>query len=97
MAKKKSAAKKTAKKTAKKKKTTRRKKKGPTPEEEWETLKSQVGLENLSSYSMTGTFAANSAIEHPKFGVGIVTAALPNKIQVAFKEGTKFLVHNRAT
>ena len=84
------------KKTTTKKKTTRRKKGEPTPEEAWNLLKEEVGVEQVASYAMKSQFQAKSAIEHPKFGLGIVTEVYPSKIEVTFKEGAKVLVHNRA-
>ena len=44
---------------------------------------------------MKAKFALANAIEHPKFGLGFVTAATNEKIEVMFSEGGRALVHNR--
>jgi hypothetical protein len=47
-------------------------------------------------YSVSGVFRPNDVIEHPTFGVGVVTHLVAgNKIQVAFKNGEKLLVCRR--
>ena len=84
-----------AKKKVTKKKTTRRKRGEPAPDEVWASLKDQVDLESAESYSMRGSFSVNTAIQHPKFGLGVITSVLSNKIEVVFEEGPKSLVHNR--
>ncbi len=78
----------------KKKKVTRRRK-TPTPEEVWEGLKNESDLDKMKDYSVKGNFPANSPINHPKFGLGVVTEVYPNKIDVVFKDGLKSLVQNR--
>src|SRR3989442_4937036 len=46
-------------------------------------------------YDMNNIFSAGDVINHPKFGLGAVEAALPpNKIEVRFQEGKKMLLHN---
>ena len=62
----------------------------------WMQLKSEVGVESLSPYKMTDHFSVQSAIEHPKFGIGFVTAAQDKKIEVVFEAGSKLLVHNQS-
>mgnify|MGYP001314531265 CR=1 FL=1 len=78
-----------------KKKTTRRRK-TPSPEEVWEGLKEKADLNNIQPYKMTGSFEENAAIEHPKFGLGIVTGSIHGKIEVVFKDGQRDLVQDRA-
>jgi hypothetical protein len=46
-------------------------------------------------YNMKAKFTLNQKIEHPKFGVGIVKMALPEKIEVVFSDEIRLLVHNR--
>ena len=75
--------------------TGRKRKKTPTPEEVWSDLKTKVNLENIESYNMKKRFAAETAIEHPKFGVGVVTESNGLSILVTFQDGEKSLVHNR--
>jgi len=47
-------------------------------------------------YNMKGKFGIDTAIQHPKFGLGVITQANPIQIEVVFEEGTKNLIHNRA-
>lgn len=43
-------------------------------------------------YSMTGTFAVDSLVDHPVFGTGAVVELLPpDKMDVMFKDGVKRL------
>jgi hypothetical protein len=47
-------------------------------------------------YSLSGAFKPNDVIEHPTFGLGVVTQLVAdNKIQVAFKNGDKLLACRR--
>ncbi|MEW6684061.1 MAG: hypothetical protein AB1451_14275 [Nitrospirota bacterium] len=47
-------------------------------------------------YSVSGIFRPNDVIEHPTFGLGVVTHLLAgDKIQVVFKNGDKLLVCRR--
>ncbi len=61
----------------------------------WHEMKETVDVNAVQDYNVKGTFSANSAINHPKFGLGIVTESLHSKIEVVFKEGPKSLVQNR--
>lgn len=63
----------------------------------WNELKAQIGVDNIISYDMTKKFSMAAAIEHPKFGLGFVTNSFHDKIEVAFQEGGRFLVHNRTS
>lgn len=60
----------------------------------WAQLKREVGVERASPYQMTSHFPVQSAIEHPRFGIGFVTSVQGKRIQVAFEKGSKLLVHN---
>jgi hypothetical protein len=62
----------------------------------WNDLRTQIGVEQVKPYNMKMKFALANAIEHPKFGVGFVTAATNEKIEVVFQEGGRALVHNRS-
>jgi hypothetical protein len=45
------------------------------------------------AYSMTATFRVNDLLNHPMFGLGLVTAAIkPDKVEVLFKEGSKLFI-----
>jgi hypothetical protein len=61
----------------------------------WAELRSQIGTDKLMPYNMKAKFPIAAAIEHPKFGVGFVTAVTNEKIDVAFEECGRSLVHNR--
>ena len=68
---------------------------GPDPAQVWEELKTQIGTDALLPYSMKTQFKLANAINHPKFGIGFVTNASHDRVDVAFAEGTRALVHNR--
>ncbi len=61
----------------------------------WNELKEQIGTDNVATYDMKKKYPMAAAIEHPKFGLGFVTNSFHDKIEVAFLEGGRFLVHNR--
>jgi hypothetical protein len=45
------------------------------------------------AYTMTGTFKQDDLLNHPTFGMGVVTGTiLPNKIEVQFRQETKMLI-----
>lgn len=46
-------------------------------------------------YTMQSQFQVKNVIEHPKFGLGLVTRSLDDKIEVNFTDGMRSLVHNR--
>lgn len=46
-------------------------------------------------YNMKTKFTSNQKIEHPKFGLGVVRMAQPEKIEVVFNDEIRMLVHNR--
>ena len=58
-----------------------------------EEIMDRVDTSTAVPYSMDEVFQKNQLIDHPTFGLGLVTSVtLPNKIEVAFKEGSKVLV-----
>lgn len=61
----------------------------------WNELKTQIGVDHILPYNMRTKYALANAINHPKFGLGFVTNATAEKIDVAFQEGGRSLVHNR--
>jgi hypothetical protein len=65
------------------------------PGPSWQTLKEEIGVDELQPYKMGANFKVKSAINHPKFGIGFVTTSLPQKIEVVFENGPVSLVHNR--
>jgi len=68
-----------------------------TPEQrKWSRLCNKFNIENPKEYVMNEKFLEHDAIQHKKFGLGVVVEILdPNKMSVAFEEGIKTLVHNR--
>jgi MinD superfamily P-loop ATPase len=71
------------------------KKSEPDSKVVWGELKTQIGTDKIVPYSMKTKYTLANAIEHPKFGLGFVTAATNEKIEVMFQEGGRALVHNR--
>lgn len=51
---------------------------------------------NPVPYTMKGKFGIDTAIQHPKFGLGVIIQSQPGQIEVVFEVGTKNLIHNRA-
>lgn len=47
------------------------------------------------SYNMRTKFTVNTKLNHPKFGIGVVKAAMADKIEVIFSDEVRMLVHNR--
>lgn len=62
----------------------------------WNELNQQIGQDNLRPYNMKTKFELANAINHPKFGVGFVTNLTSERIDVAFADGGRALVHNRS-
>ena len=50
---------------------------------------------SANAYNMKAAFSADTSIQHPKFGLGIVVGVTPQSIQVVFEDGERSLVHNR--
>jgi hypothetical protein len=50
---------------------------------------------STNKYSMKGKFEKGSKLEHPKFGLGFVREAQPDKIEVVFQDEIRTLIHNR--
>lgn len=73
----------------------RAKKNEPDHAAVWSDLKTQIGLDRILPYNMKTKFQLANAIEHPKFGVGFVTAMTNEKVDVVFQDGGRALVHNR--
>ena len=63
--------------------------------EEYNNLLATQSSEDVSAYNMKATFVVNSLVKHPKFGVGYVKVALPQKIEVIFEDEVRSLVHSR--
>lgn len=74
---------------------TRTRKKTLSPEEIWANLKAKIGDSGAADYNMGTSFAVDTSLNHKKFGLGFIVAVEAQKIEVAFEDGAKFLVHNR--
>ena len=62
-------------------------------EAHFEKIMEGLDLSMAKPYSMTDTFQKNELIDHPTFGMGLVTSTIqPNKIEVTFKAGNKLLI-----
>ncbi len=48
-------------------------------------------------YSMSGSFENDDVIDHKSFGIGIVTSASHDKMEVVFSDEPRILVCNRET
>ena len=67
------------------------------PPQAWEDRVIGCDPEAVRPYSAREAFAIDDVLSHPKFGLGVVTELQPDgKIDVAFKEGLRRLVHGRA-
>ena len=63
--------------------------------EKFRGLLEKAGDSKAEPYRMNSTYAIDMKIEHPKFGVGVVTAAWMDKIEVTFEDASRQLVQNR--
>lgn len=72
---------------------------GPSKEEKiiigWEQRLAGKDLASAPKYSPQETFAVDQVLNHPTFGIGIVSAVRGDKVEVAFKGDTKTLIHGR--
>ena len=60
---------------------------------EFEALLQDRDTAEAKPYAMTATFKNNDMIDHPTFGLGLVTAIIPaDKIEVRFETGSKLLI-----
>ncbi len=62
------------------------------------TFEQQLAGKDVKSapkYSPKDSYAVDQLLNHPTFGIGIVTAVREDKIEVAFKADSKTLVHGR--
>ena len=82
-------------KTSTKKKSTKKTKAESAHEETWNELKEKFSDLPPEVYSIRGSFRADTVIDHPTFGLGVVTESAGHKIEVCFQEGMKTLMHRR--
>ncbi|OGQ77222.1 MAG: hypothetical protein A2289_24035 [Deltaproteobacteria bacterium RIFOXYA12_FULL_58_15] len=70
--------------------------KGVGLERRYDELTAGRDLTLGTKYGMAVQFTDDELVEHPKFGVGLVTrVCVDQKIEVVFPEGTKTLAHGR--
>ena len=81
--------------TTKKTGTKKPRTKGPSHTEVWKELKEKYSDLDPEVYSVRGSFREQTLIDHPSFGIGVVTIAMPSKIEVCFEEGIKTLMHKK--
>lgn len=62
----------------------------------WEDRFAGKDLSRAKKYSPRETFAVDDVVDHPTFGLGLVTAVRGDKVEVAFKQQDKTLVHGKA-
>lgn len=67
----------------------------PRQSRKWSTLVESVREEDVIAYTITGAFSEGDAIQHKKFGLGVITKILDSrKIEVVFEEDKKMLAQN---
>lgn len=58
----------------------------------WELNCSECDTSSAKSYSMTGSFKVDTLMNHPTFGIGLVTrVTVAQKVEVLFESGSKLL------
>jgi hypothetical protein len=62
----------------------------------WDEQLKGKDLSRAKKYSIRETFAVDEVVDHPTFGLGIVTAVRGDKVDIAFKQEDKTLVHGKA-
>ncbi len=60
----------------------------------YEDLKTKMSA--TQNYNMKLSFKLNEGIQHPKFGLGVVTQVYSEKVDVCFADEVKSLVHGRS-
>ncbi len=64
-----------------------------SPLEEWETAMGQAKDAPISVYEQDGSFKEGEKLDHSSFGKGLITKLIhPNKMEVIFEAGTKFMI-----
>jgi hypothetical protein len=62
---------------------------------EYEKLMQEHDSNPTQTYNMRMKFEVFHKVNHPKFGLGLVRAVQPDKIEVVFPDEVRNLVHNR--
>jgi hypothetical protein len=61
----------------------------------WDEQFKGKDLTKAKKYAPTVTFAPDDVVDHPTFGLGLVRAVRGDKVEVAFKQHDKVLVHGK--
>jgi hypothetical protein len=61
----------------------------------WDERLAGKDTQGAAKYAPAETYAVEQLINHPSFGLGIVSAVRDDKVEVTFKGDTKTLVHGR--
>ncbi len=70
--------------------------KAPAVVVSWDEQFKGKDLSKAKKYSPRETFAVDDVVDHPTFGLGLVRAVRDGKVEVAFKQEDKILVHGKA-
>ena len=62
----------------------------------WDEQFKGKDLTKAKKYSPRETFAVDDVVDHPTFGLGLVRSVRDGKVEVAFKQDEKILVHGKA-
>ena len=62
----------------------------------WDEQFKGKDLTKAKKYSPRETFAVDDVVDHPTFGLGLVRGVRDGKVEVAFKQEDKILVHGKA-
>lgn len=63
----------------------------------WDEQFKGKDLSRAKKYSPKETFVVDEVVDHPTFGLGLVRAVRGDKIEVAFKQDDKVLVHGKSS
>lgn len=61
----------------------------------WDEQLKGKDLSRAKKYSPKETFAVDEVVDHPTFGLGLVTAVRGDKVDISFKQEDKTLVHGK--
>ena len=70
-------------------------KKAPAVVISWDEQFKGKDLTKARKYSPRETFVVDDVVDHPTFGLGLVRAVRDGKVEVAFKQEDKILVHGK--
>lgn len=61
----------------------------------WDEQFKGKDLSKAKKYSPRETFVVDDVVDHPTFGLGLVRAVRGDKVEIAFKQSDKTLVHGK--